>query len=1017
MKKYILLIVIIVLFRHVNAQNKTIDSLNSVLLNAKHDTTRAKIYLELAEKGHLFNNDTIIPLCLKTLLILDKIPEKSMNRSLRRTKAGALNTIGFAYVKKGNMFKAQEYYNLSLNKFQEIKDNRGIATILISLGGIYSVQGEKLKALEFDEKSLKIFEEIKDRNGIGGCLNNIGAIYKDMGDYDKSLSYYRRSLQIRQEIEDEEGIANTFNNIGTIYQNIGNNDTAIKYLMKGLKLREKIGDLSGIANSLSCIGNVYDHQGDTKRALDFYKKGLKMRKEIGSKLGIAYTMINIGGVYKDQGDNIQALECYKECLNLFEQIGYKKGIAGSLNNIGSIYKITGNSAEALEYFLKSIKIQEDILDKKGLSFSFNNIGMIYYSLDSLENALHYFKKSYSISEEIRNKQGLGISLCNLSAVYLKQKKYDESKVACENSLEIALQLGYPKEIKEASKQLFLVLIRTKQWDSAYIQLIRLTNQLKISLKNNFPSLSEKEKELYFATLEKDYMLYNDFSNFYHNQIPQLTDTAYNISLSNKGLTLKSSSAMRNSILSSDDTTLIKEYLEWNSLKKKIAKFYESGKDIKESENKANEIEKDLVKKSNSFRDLDKIKNLDWKQVQRSLKKTEAAIEFVHFKSEIDTANPTEYAALIIKPESSHPVMINLFNEKQLIKILGAKTETSADYITSIYGKKNKSNTQLYDLIWKPMEEILKGVKTIYYSPSGILHKISFAALCKGNDIYLCDNHRLELQGSTGKLAIPEKFEFGTESTFGIYGDINYDTPETLKDTTALLTWPYLEGTKTEAEKVANILKTNNLKHYYIAGKNATESEFKIKSQQSNIIHIATHGFFFPEPDAYTYTEKQDSTNKKTQIYRRGESAVGIYNFIINKNPLMRSGLVFAGANEVWSRKEYIDKEDGVLTAQEVATLDLRKTNLVVLSACETGLGDVKGTEGVYGLQRSFKMAGVKFIIMSLWQVPDAETVEFMDKFYTKLTKTKDIKNSFYETSNEMRKKYDPFYWGAFVLLE
>jgi CHAT domain-containing protein len=132
---------------------------------------------------------------------------------------------------------------------------------------------------------------------------------------------------------------------------------------------------------------------------------------------------------------------------------------------------------------------------------------------------------------------------------------------------------------------------------------------------------------------------------------------------------------------------------------------------------------------------------------------------------------------------------------------------------------------------------------------------------------------------------------------------------------------------------------------------------------------------------------------------------------------MRSGLVFAGANEVWSRKEYIDKEDGVLTAQEVATLDLRKTNLVVLSACETGLGDVKGTEGVYGLQRSLKMAGVKFIIMSLWQVPDAETVEFMEKFYTKLTKTKDIKSSFNETRNEMRKKYDPFYWAAFVLLE
>ena len=137
---------------------------------------------------------------------------------------------------------------------------------------------------------------------------------------------------------------------------------------------------------------------------------------------------------------------------------------------------------------------------------------------------------------------------------------------------------------------------------------------------------------------------------------------------------------------------------------------------------------------------------------------------------------------------------------------------------------------------------------------------------------------------------------------------------------------------------------------------------------------------------------------------------------------MRSGLVFAGANDVWSRqKDTYDNssyfEDGVLTAQEVATIDMRKTELVVLSACETGLGDIKGSEGVYGLQRSFKMAGVEYIIMSLWQVPDKETAEFMTTFYTNLAKTNDIRDSFNLTQHAMRKKYDPYYWGAFILVE
>lgn len=132
---------------------------------------------------------------------------------------------------------------------------------------------------------------------------------------------------------------------------------------------------------------------------------------------------------------------------------------------------------------------------------------------------------------------------------------------------------------------------------------------------------------------------------------------------------------------------------------------------------------------------------------------------------------------------------------------------------------------------------------------------------------------------------------------------------------------------------------------------------------------------------------------------------------------MRSGIVLAGGNEVWVRDEYMNKEDGVLTAQEVTELDLRKNRTSCSIGREVGLGDIKGSEGVYGLQRAFKMAGVKYIIMSLWQVPDAETVEFMSLFYTKLSLSNDIKKSFNEAQKEMRKKYDPFYWAAFVLME
>jgi len=182
--------------------------------------------------------------------------------------------------------------------------------------------------------------------------------------------------------------------------------------------------------------------------------------------------------------------------------------------------------------------------------------------------------------------------------------------------------------------------------------------------------------------------------------------------------------------------------------------------------------------------------------------------------------------------------------------------------------------------------------------------------------------------------------------------------------------------------------------------------------------MSTHGFFYPDPEKLTTNFEIDTVESNEDLVFRGSnSSFGVKNFVFNKNPLMRSGLVLSGANRVWNNPDMKGEEDGVLTAYEVAQIDLRQTGLVVLSACETGLGDINGSEGVYGLQRSFKMAGVKYIIMSLWQVPDNETQEFMTLFYKNLLLLKEPKQAFAKTQLAMRKKYDPYYWAAFVLIE
>ncbi|MCZ2298525.1 MAG: CHAT domain-containing protein, partial [Chitinophagales bacterium] len=182
-----------------------------------------------------------------------------------------------------------------------------------------------------------------------------------------------------------------------------------------------------------------------------------------------------------------------------------------------------------------------------------------------------------------------------------------------------------------------------------------------------------------------------------------------------------------------------------------------------------------------------------------------------------------------------------------------------------------------------------------------------------------------------------------------------------------------------------------------------EENFKdLNNKSISVIHLATHGFFLP---------RINNTNNSN-----AEQPTTSYNTATD--PMLRSGIILSGANYAWNGGFVPNyKEDGIVTAYEISQLDLSNTNLVVLSACETALGDIQGNEGVYGLQRAFKLAGVKNIILSLWQVPDKETAELMTIFYNNYLSGKSINESFNLAQQSLRKKYSPYYWAAFILIE
>jgi CHAT domain-containing protein len=329
---------------------------------------------------------------------------------------------------------------------------------------------------------------------------------------------------------------------------------------------------------------------------------------------------------------------------------------------------------------------------------------------------------------------------------------------------------------------------------------------------------------------------------------------------------------------------------------------------------------------------------------------------------------------------------------------------------------------IYNLVWQPLEKYVNTSDKIYYSPDGLLHKIAFAALPNPEHKLIVEVYDINQMGSTADVG------FNNQSPdledILLIGGVKYDyqldpNKEKVENTYSILEsesllgndtnrsiskngFDYLKGTKEEITNINALLKNTKT----LSGYNATETAFKALSGNSpSVLHIATHGFFFP---------KLKETPNKPEILGQENT------YKINENPLLRSGLLFANANYAWQHgNNPYEKDDGILTALEISNLDLKNTDIVILSACETGLGDIEGSEGVYGLQRAFKMAGVKTIIMSLWEVPDAETAEFMNLFYTKWKASNNPKKAFKESQLQMMKKYrdEPQKWAAFVLFE
>lgn len=409
--------------------------------------------------------------------------------------------------------------------------------------------------------------------------------------------------------------------------------------------------------------------------------------------------------------------------------------------------------------------------------------------------------------------------------------------------------------------------------------------------------------------------------------------------------------------------------------------------------------------------LDSIHALDtffphWEDVRSILKENELAIEFIEFP--LWNQNQSIYAALSLHKDSEYPKLTALFEEKQLKLVPD----------TLYYQCKEMTN-----LVWEPLSLELEGIKNIYFSPSGVLYNIGIEFLPGMEDYYIC---RLS---STRELVARNETAPMTKRAV-LYGGLDYYSKNDTIDKDTFLNpidyavvehtdirgiklrggKEYLPHTKKEVEQIEKLLREDHWTCLLDTAEIGTEESFKSLSMKGiRCLHIATHGFYYTPEEADNIIPDFMQTN----------------NFIVTDEDkaLTRSGLIMSGANHILEGEMLPDNvEDGILTAKEIANIDLRGLDLVVLSACQTGLGDVSQGEGVFGLQRGFKKAGANSILMSLWEVDDKATQILMTQFYKNWLSGQSKHQSLLSAQKYLRKteggKYtEPKYWAAFILLD
>lgn len=634
----------------------------------------------------------------------------------------------------------------------------------------------------------------------------------------------------------------------------------------------------------------------------------------------------------------------------------------------------------------------------------SNSSVVYSDLGYFSEAVRTIKESIAVSEEYGLKEPLPYN--NMGTLYLYRSKFQQSVEWFLKSYELCKT---PYESDEIGMNTALGLYLSK--DSTVSNFCSdISKKMRKNIQDMFAFMSGEERSIYWKHFENYLPMLNLI--IYESADLNTFATIYDNILETKGLLLRSTNNIRDAILNSENKDDVADYAKIGQLKQQL--LNEKDNELRTSiKNEIEVIDKRLTQHVNAYADFASSKAIQWRDVRDVLSNDEVAIEFYNIPvvwglDSIQTMNgEPRYCAVILRNDYEYPHIIALCKESQLEEL-----EKEDLYETD----------SIYNLVWKPLEEELKGVRNIYFAADRELHKIGIEYAPMPNGGIIGDKYNLYRLSSTRVLA-ENRAEKRSENAV-LYGGLRYDiekeeliaesrsgdyhpttTSRAFSADNTRYGVKYLPGT---LEEVKEISQNFNISPKLVTDISGTEESFKsLAGSHIDIIHLATHGFFWNEDDAKKRNYVTFLNNTKN--LRSDEDKA-----------LTRSGLFFSGAN-LGLRGESLpnDVEDGVLTALELSNMNLGHVDMVVMSACESGLGETSG-EGVFGLQRGFKLAGANTLLMSLWKVDDTATQILMSNFYKNYLSGKSKQESLKLAQQSLRNNSEytaPEYWAAFILLD